>query len=119
MDSYPRFSRLTLSRRDFLRVAGAGAAVPWIGWGPPSFKMMREGKRVCFWLNGKKAWIVDPNGFSGNARLEVIENPDRILMSLAHAVCPGTDLAADFECLLADNGLGWRMDFRMPAGESF
>ncbi|HZT97259.1 MAG TPA: hypothetical protein VFB34_10540 [Chloroflexota bacterium] len=110
------------SRRQALGLAGAAA----VGTSPllhaveyglgGSFVLVRSPGRVAFRYRGMDRWVVDVRHFAGRPRLKVESRGQMISIELRGARYPGTDLSADFSCILKPAISGWRMSLRMALG---
>ncbi len=81
-----------------------------------SFRMVTESNRIAFWMRGKERWVVDGADFDGPSRVTVSRADKDVVVSLAGASFPGTDLTADFSARLTPGLSGWTMRFRSRLG---
>jgi hypothetical protein len=113
-----------LSRRQALGLAGMAAlgAAPTLNAldeviGEP-FTVSASPQRVTFRLRGRSRWVIDTHRFDGAPRLKFRQNARTLRIVLRGAKYPGTELPADFACVLRRGIVGWRMKFRPLLGNS-
>ncbi|HVB28528.1 MAG TPA: hypothetical protein VNG91_01835, partial [Terriglobia bacterium] len=111
-------SRLSLTRREMLGLAGTAAVSLPLKFGAREGRLqfVPGHKRVAFRLEGKECWVLDTRRFAGAPALRVERNAELIRVALVNARYPGTELPADLECELARAPGGWRMHLRMALG---
>lgn len=111
-----------LTRRKLLGLAGAAAvALPPGGnalgarlHGPVEFH--HADQQATFALGGRERWRVDARAYAGRPRLTVRRGEQALDLTLAGARYPGTDLPADFHCLITWGLLGLRMRVSLTLG---
>ena len=102
--------RHVVSRRRALGIAGALSvtAAPLARAMSGIFRqdctMIRRGRAVVFVVANVERWVIDPDMFSGNPRLEVDRGEDSVVISLRGALYPGTNLSADLTCRISTAG---------------
>ena len=111
-----------MSRRRALGLAGVTAA----GAAPAlravedsllgSFELVRGKGRVAFRAGGVDRWVVDVRRFAGSPALTLQQTTDAIQLQLHGARYPGTDLPADFTCVVRRALTGWTINLDMALG---
>jgi hypothetical protein len=88
------------------------------GPGVGTVAIVKEPGFVAFKLNGKLAWLIDVKRFAGNPTLTARQDPNgQFRIKLQNARFPGTELPADFVCLLGQkSAFGTPMDLRFKLG---
>jgi hypothetical protein len=111
-------SRLSLTRREMLGLAGTAAATLPLKFSTTEGRLqfVPGHKRVAFRLDGKERWAIDTRRFAGTPALRVSQSKKLVRVALVNARYPGTDLPADMECKLERVPEGWRMHLRMALG---
>ena len=111
-------SRLSLTRREMLGLAGTAAVSIPLKFGAPEGRLqfIPGHKRVAFRMDGRERWVVDTRRFAGAAALRVERRDKLIRVALTNARYPGTELPADMECELVRAPAGWRMHLKMALG---
>ncbi|MEJ2008198.1 MAG: hypothetical protein P8Z30_08600, partial [Acidobacteriota bacterium] len=111
-------SRLSLTRREMLGLAGTAAVgIPLkFGSSQGRLQFVPGHKRVAFRLDGRERWVIDTRRFAGTPALRVNRGGELIRIALINARYPGTRLPADMECKLVRGPAGWRMHLRMALG---
>jgi hypothetical protein len=125
----PTLSRLatspepvTVSRRELLGIAGAAAvALPpggkQLGSGARGpFRLSAGRERLAFSLGGQERWVIDASRFAGAPKLRHTQSDGRIAIELTGATYPGTDVPADFACVIRRSVVGWRMRIKHAFG---
>ena len=97
-----------------------GGQFPWPPLGPPigTITTVQGPGLIGFKLNGALKWLVDVNRFAGNPALIIQPTPGNgRRIELKNARFPGTELPADFVCVLRPkNFLGTPMDIKFTLG---
>jgi len=111
-------SRLSLTRREMLGIAGTAAASLPLKFGAPEGRLqfVPGQKRVAFRLDGWERWVIDTRWFAGTPTLRSERNDNLIRITLLDARYPGTNLPADMQCELTRASVGWRMRLKMALG---
>ena len=103
------------TRRAFLLGAAAsGAGVAGAKALPENaFRFEYDGRTARFMLAGTERWVIDPSRFCGAPRLNVVEKPEHVIVSLHDARFPGTGIPADLKCECRLESGRWRMRMAM------
>jgi hypothetical protein len=115
---------LTVSRREFLGLAGiAAATVPSVAKGLGSALLGRvefalSSRRVAVRLAGRDRWVIDTRRFGGSPKLKVTRGEGRLRVELTGARYPGTAVPADMVCDFRKALAGWRMKIKFALGGS-
>jgi hypothetical protein len=111
--SIPKFSR-----RTFIGLSAASAAYGAI---PPflfgeGFSIIPERDRLHLAINNEPRWTIDARIFGPEAKLHLVRRHEKVAISLLNGRFPGSNLPADFECLL-DKRLGtWLLNIKFTCG---
>lgn len=98
---------LVISRRAFV---GVTAAAPFAAFGDHErVRFVNEGAHAIFLLDGRPAWIIDPDAFSGSPHLSVRESANDIEIEMRGGRFPGSRIPADFRALCTRRGKRWSM----------
>jgi hypothetical protein len=73
------------------------------------FSIRQTAGRIEVLTGGTVRWTIDSAYFGPKARTQVERHRDGFVMRLTHAVFPGTELAADFDCVLTRPAGVWTM----------
>ncbi len=73
-------------------------------------------RRLAFSLGGQERWVIDTDHFAGAPRLTVAQSATGVRVELRGARYPGTDLLADFRCVIHRGATVSRMTLRMALG---
>ena len=95
------------------------SGLQWPPFHPPGAVTTVQGPgMIGFKLNGVLRWLIDLQRFAGNAQLITKPTPQHGLrIELKQARFPGTQLSADFVCVLHPKGvLGTPMDIKFTLG---
>ena len=112
---------LALSRREFLRFTGAGAAYAGYSTVPhylqkDYFSVVRDGSKIHFLVENQLRWTLDPELFDGHAVAHLDRKQDWLRLSLRDALFPGTQLPASFECIVQKSDAAWVLAMTMECG---
>lgn len=117
-----RTHRTGLSRRQLLRIAATSAVAlpPVLSFlkAPRTLRFERRGNALAL-VVGDREWCIDPGRFAGRPKLLVEEADKRVVLSLRGAEFPGSDLPADFVCVLERFEQSWQMTLRFAFGATF
>lgn len=115
--------RDTVSRRQALGLAGVAAATlspalhaaETLALG--RYTMARTGQtRLAFLVNGHERWVIDTSRFAGSPHLTVRQEAKSLRVELRGARYPGTDLPADFRCVIRRGATQSRLTLRLTLG---
>lgn len=115
-------SDVNVSRRRLIGVGGIAALamtplVRALGAGVRhDFVVEASAERVAFLVDGRERWTIDTARFGGDPRILCHQSDDRIELALTSARYPGTDIPADFDCVLKRGLGGWSMKYDMRFG---
>ena len=112
------FEAYRVSRRAFLSMSvatSAGVILPAL-LSRDAFAIVREGTVIRVSTNQLTRWVIDPAVFGPGARTSLHEDNNRSIITLRNAVFPGTELAADFDCLITKQSGEWGMQMEMACG---
>ena len=88
---------------------------PPIGTPPGRLGVVQGPGRITFTLNGIPRWVIDVNRFAGTPTLTIHPTPQQgATITLTGARFPGTELPADFVCVIEKTG-----PFGTPASLTF
>jgi len=108
----------TFSRRAFLSLSGATAALTLT---PPllraeGFSIVRDGQRLHVLLGQEPRWTIDPEVFGGVGGAQFEHREGTIQLGLRGGYLPGTEIPADFTCVLGKTKSAWQLRIRMDCG---
>ncbi|WP_143005545.1 hypothetical protein [Desulforhopalus singaporensis] len=115
--NFPRpIQPVSLSRRDFLKCFSAAAITSNTPVSSFSSTLSQYGVRIVtsdnlaiFKIGSVAAWVIDTSRFSGTPRLKTKRNSNRITLELIGSLIPGTNISADFTCVLRRELFDWRL----------
>src|SRR5438128_3841514 len=115
------FHKKNFSRREFLGLSGTAAlgAASQLKLGRAragKLEIAGDEQRLAFLLDGEERWVIDPQLFSGPAKLSIHKAENLVRFELSRAIYPGTKLPADLTGELHRTGKRWRMHLRMKLG---
>ncbi len=116
------FNRLVLgdsvtSLLDKVLLPVGGLKLPPIGPPPGIITLVQSPGVLGFKLNGTLRWLIDVRFFAGAPTLVTKSTPKGFRIQLRNARFPGTQLPADFVCVLQPKGiLGTPMDITFTLG---
>jgi hypothetical protein len=118
--SAANLAKRKIPRRTMLALSGGAlgltAAIDCFGDGQTSeIQFNGNSKRVHLRV-GNLDWLIETDWFAGQPEL-IVNDGQEFSLSLKNALYPGTNLSADFSCLLTRQGSDWRMGLRLACAD--